>query len=416
MVSNHLPDLPTSRLISSGNDGSEIRKYLAENIYVILCFMVLITLSALVEICGFFLRRRVSNMKIEYNIVVKFGLFILVSAIWILTDSKILAVFTTNYGGVLNQNAITFVSFICFMLLPIIFLSFFQHIIQIDWLWKIRGLFILNLSAFILLSFFDLPKLVYFTALLFHHLLIYILVIVGLVYCIHNYRNTRDKQKSLLFRGLICFLSSIIIALIVFFSKYPDMYVIMYSVGFFIMIWSMIRLITLSVYTQFVTTERYQSMAYTDTLTALKNRNAFIAEQDSKPVEANTCCIVIDINKLKVVNDTFGHSSGNELIRCSANIIYESFSDIGVCYRIGGDEFATICHNLDEVTIQKRIKGMEDRIAAFNANSKWKIDLACGYAFSNSDMREFSDLFNEADSQMYHNKKRSRSHREQLTS
>lgn len=404
LIIDRLPALPSSSPILPENSGAEVREYISENLLAIVFSIVSLTLSLLVEIYGFSACRNANSVKMESNTIVALGLFILASGVWILTDSKILSVFTTDYGGPLDKNMITFISYISFMLLPIIFLSFLQQIMQIAWLWKMDILFTLNLSAFVVLSFFHLSKNLYFALLIFHHLLIYFLVIVGMVYCIRNFRHTKDQQKNLLFRGLIYFMSFSTLAMIVFLLNHPRAYALMYSIGFFIMIWYMIRLTVqkvLSAYNQAVKSELYQSLAYTDILTSLKNRNALITEQYNRPVQANTCCIVLDINRLKWVNDTLGHSAGDELIRRCANIVCDSFADIGACYRIGGDEFAVVCQKTDEAAIKAKIEKLEALIAASHTNSPQDINLAYGYAFGNQDTKKFVDLFNAADGIMY---------------
>lgn len=139
----HLPEFPSSRPITSGNSGLEIREYIKENIFAVICFIVSVTLALLIEIYGLFLRCKISKLEVKSNAIVMRGLLILVSGVWILTDSKTLTVFTTNYGGTLDKNAITFVSYICFMLISVIFSSFLQSIIPIKRLEKINDLFIL---------------------------------------------------------------------------------------------------------------------------------------------------------------------------------------------------------------------------------------------------------------------------------
>ena len=113
----------------------------------------------------------------------------------------------------------------------------------------------------------------------------------------------------------------------------------------------------------------------------------------------------MDINKLKWVNDTLGHNYGDQLIRHSAKVIYDSFTDIGVCYRIGGDEFAVVCQNSDESAVKDTIEKMENLISAVNSDSEPKISLSCGYAFGSDGINSFTDLFNVADKKMYLDKK-----------
>lgn len=404
-----IPELPSSKPILPGNFGTEIRAYISENLFPIVFFIASLVVGIFIEIYGLSIRYNISSLKTESRAGVMLGIFIFVSGIWILTDSKVLSVFTTDYGGTLDKNAIVFISYISIMLLPIIFIAFLRHIIQIEKiLWIIDGLFLLNLFTFVILTTFYLSKEFYFLFLIIHHTLIYVLMIIGTVYCIKNLRGTKDKQKKWLSHGVLFFMFFSGAALIVFLFGFSHLYVIIYGMGFAIMIQYMIKLTVykmLAAYNQSIKTELYKSIAYTDMLTDIKNRNAFINEQYGSTVNKTTCCIVMDINKLKWVNDTLGHNYGDQLIRRSAKVIYDSFSDIGVCYRIGGDEFAVICQNSDEYDVKNTIKKMKNLISAANSDSEPQISLSCGYAFGGNGITNFTDLFNAADKEMYADKK-----------
>lgn len=188
------------------------------------------------------------------------------------------------------------------MLLPIIFISFVQKIIQIKMLWIMDGLFLLNLSIFVINTMLLLDKKVYFLFLIIHHLLIYILIIVGIVYFIRNFRGTKDIKEKWLFESTGLFLLFSGSALVSFLLGFPNLYVIIYSIGLIILVVSMFNITIhniLSTYKQLMKTEIYKSMAYVDAMTNIKNRNAFINENYDSPIEVDTCCIVIDINKLQ---------------------------------------------------------------------------------------------------------------------
>ena len=406
-----IPGLPSSKPISPGNFGAEVRQYVLENLFSIVFCIVALMVGFIIDIYGLALRRNISSLKIDSGTAIMLGLFIMVSSIWVLTDSKTLAVFTTDYGGTLDKNTIVFISYVSFMLLPIIFISFLQHIIPTgNTLRVIEGLFILNLSTFVVLIIFNLSKDFYFLLLMIHHALLYILLIVGTVFCIRNFRHSEDKQERLLLRCVLLFMLFGGAALAVFLFDFRRLYVIIYGVGFVILIWYMSQLTLhkiLSAYNQSVKAELYKSMAYTDILTDIKNRNAFITEQYDRPVKKTTCCIIMDINKLNWVNDTLGHSYGDELIRRSAKVVHDSFSDIGVCYRIGGDEFAVVCQDTDESSVKNTLEKMNYLIAAANSGSEPAISLACSYAFGSNDTDKFMDLFHRADKNMYFDKKRS---------
>lgn len=409
VVIGQIPELPSSKPILPGSYGTEIRKYIFENLFSLFFFIFSLVVGIFIEIYALSIQKQISSLNIEAKAGIMLGIFIFVSGIWVLTDSKALSVFTSDYGGILNKNTIVFVSYISLMLLPIIFISFIQYIIKIARiLWILDSLFILNLFTFVILSIFCLPKEFYFLFLIIHHVLIYLLIIIGAVYCIKNFRGIKDMQEKYLSRGVLLFLLFSSVALIVFPLGFSRLYVIIYSIGFVILIQYMVKLTVytiLSAYNQSIKTELYKSIAYTDILTNIKNRNAFIKEQYDSTVTKNTCCIVMDINKLKWVNDTLGHTFGDQLICGSAKVISDSFADIGVCYRIGGDEFSVVCQNLDESAIKNAIEKMKNLISAVNSDSELKISLSCGYAFGGSGIDSFIDLFNAADKKMYLDKK-----------
>lgn len=399
----------SSKPIVPGEYGPEARIYLLDNLFPLTFFIVSLVMGILIEIYSLSMHHSIAALKGVAKSGVMLGIFIVVSGLWVFTDSKVLSVFTVEYGGRIHQNAVLFISYISLMLLPIVFISFLWNIMPISKkLWIIDSLFILNLCAFVLASSLGMPREYALLFLVIHHTLIYILMILGTVYCIRNLRGTKNPEEKWLSLGLIFFLLFGGAALILFLLGFSDLYVIMYCAGFIVMIQYMIKLTVhqmLSTYNQSVKAELYKSMAYTDVLTNIKNRNAFIQEQYNNPVSESTCYIVMDINRLKWVNDTMGHNYGDRLIHHSANVIFHSFCDLGDCYRMGGDEFAVVCRNTNEGAIQDAIANMYHLISEENVDSDVEISLSCGYAFGGNDLTNFTDLLNIADQRMYQDKK-----------
>lgn len=404
-----IPELPSSKPMTYGADGVEIRSYLMENLLAIVLFVVSLVIGALAELYGMPLRRSLGGMRSDGDAVVTLGGFILASGLWMLTDSRTLSVFTTECGGILNPNAIVFVSYISLMLMPILFISFICYIIGTgEIIHLIDDLLILNLCAFVICSALRLSGSFYLLFLAIHHILIYVLMIAGSFYCVRNFRGTADLQEKWLARGVLSLLLFSGAALVVFLLGFPYLYAAVYSIGFVIMIQYMIRLTVhriLDNYRTSMKSELYRSMAYTDALTELKNRNAFINEQSDGAVDADSCCIVLDINQLKQVNDKLGHICGDRLIRRSARVIRDAFSDIGTCYRIGGDEFAVICRSCDEAAVERALLRMDAQIAAENSGSEPEISISRGYAFGGSNQDSFPALFSLADARMYLDKR-----------
>lgn len=85
-------------------------------------------------------------------------------------------------------------------------------------------------------------------------------------------------------------------------------------------------------------------LAYTDSVTGLPNRRATYAhlENELSRPHCRLALLLIDLDNFKVVNDTAGHTAGDELLRSVALAISAIVSGAGVVGRIGGDEFAVL--------------------------------------------------------------------------
>ncbi len=97
--------------------------------------------------------------------------------------------------------------------------------------------------------------------------------------------------------------------------------------------------------------ERYNYLAYHDDLTGLPNRRNFTVILKNY-IDNYTCTseymslIFLDLDKLKMVNDTFGHSKGDLLIKEVANILKKCLNKEDHVFRTGGDEFVLLCFNI----------------------------------------------------------------------
>ena len=77
-----------------------------------------------------------------------------------------------------------------------------------------------------------------------------------------------------------------------------------------------------------------------DPLTSLLNRRAF--NNKLSRISYSTAFIIIDANNFKDINDTYGHQCGDKALSKIAEAIYETYSKVGYCCRMGGDEFCVI--------------------------------------------------------------------------
>lgn len=83
-------------------------------------------------------------------------------------------------------------------------------------------------------------------------------------------------------------------------------------------------------------------LSNTDNLTGCFNHRAFEKDISNMSKEKQFIYISMDVNGLKVVNDTMGHTAGDELLRGAAACMKQCFDPYGKVYRIGGDEFIAI--------------------------------------------------------------------------
>ena len=154
--------------------------------------------------------------------------------------------------------------------------------------------------------------------------------------------------------------------------------------------------------------ETLEKMAYTDELTGLYNRRAFhdkVKEIDEK--KENVTIVYADMNGLKWINDNRGHYMGDEAIKLVASMINKHLpSSIGN-YRIGGDEFSSLCvgNTVDE--IEKICSEINNDLANHEEEFKHIISISYGVVGYESDSEKtVSECVVEADKIMYSRKQK----------
>ena len=151
--------------------------------------------------------------------------------------------------------------------------------------------------------------------------------------------------------------------------------------------------------------EVYEHLAFTDGLTELNNRLSF--ENDINECIGNNrpACISIDLNNLKRANDTMGHSAGDVLIRGIATVLREAVGNEGKIYRIGGDEFVVLIHDITDDGIEKVLKRIEKCRVKYNEENNVNLDFARGVSLYTEGDTTFENLVARADAEMYRDKR-----------
>lgn len=127
----------------------------------------------------------------------------------------------------------------------------------------------------------------------------------------------------------------------------------------------------------------------------------------SKSGETHTTVCFIDVDKLKRVNDNYGHDEGDRLLIEISAVLKSSVRKDDIVFRLGGDEFIIIFPH----TTLKQAKKIENRIweniEKINKSNKFKFNLqiSSGFCeFCNSDVNSIDELIKRADSNMYKQK------------
>ena len=136
-----------------------------------------------------------------------------------------------------------------------------------------------------------------------------------------------------------------------------------------------------------------------DSLTGLLNRHAYNADICKNPEEI-TAMISIDMNGLKVINDTQGHAAGDEALVTLALCFRRALKSRQFGYRIGGDEFVILCRKTPQAEMTELIERIESNV------SETEYYCSVGYSYSADGKKPVDDMLKESDMMMYAMKER----------
>lgn len=151
--------------------------------------------------------------------------------------------------------------------------------------------------------------------------------------------------------------------------------------------------------------EEIQRLAVTDSLTGLYNRHKL---QDSLETEVERAkrysrplsIIMIDMDKLKVINDTAGHAAGDEALKLVARSIQRSIRKVDLGTRFGGDEFIVLLPEADREEAAAVAKRIREAILAVEFESG-KLSVSMGVVQWHSGFEASKDFVHAADEAMY---------------
>jgi diguanylate cyclase (GGDEF)-like protein/PAS domain S-box-containing protein len=151
--------------------------------------------------------------------------------------------------------------------------------------------------------------------------------------------------------------------------------------------------------------ERLSYQAGHDDLTGLANRRVFTAAMDVCPGDATV--LLIDLNGFKHINDTYGHATGDAVLRHVADLLRDCTGPEDVPARLGGDEFAVLTSG-DRLAAERTVERMRAAFAVPAVIDGRELTVGASIGLATGPAGGGDHLLNSADLLMYEEKQRSR--------
>jgi diguanylate cyclase (GGDEF)-like protein/putative nucleotidyltransferase with HDIG domain len=166
--------------------------------------------------------------------------------------------------------------------------------------------------------------------------------------------------------------------------------------------------------------EQTQHESHTDPLTALPNRRSLdrqveAALERAARTKGTVSVVVLDLDRLKEINDTYGHEAGDRALRAVASALRSSVRQSDLCARFAGDEFVVVLTDCDREHEARRVRDLQIAVGAHpfepRPGVRVSLSISAGPARFPDDGRTFDELVAAADERMYRDKagRRSRS-------
>lgn len=164
--------------------------------------------------------------------------------------------------------------------------------------------------------------------------------------------------------------------------------------------------------------EKAHQLAVTDHLTGLNNRlgldreMARLAKENANGTGCPFFLLLIDLDKFKTVNDTYGHSAGDIVLVHFAKILLRTLRKTDFIARLGGDEFVLLLRGLDDLSkaeeIARKIISQASRRIDISPDTQVQIGTSIGISYTPATAFSPEDLLAQADAAMYEVKQHGR--------
>lgn len=388
--------------------GTMVFVLLADNLFLIANSILVLLAAILLVAIGLLMIRRGTPQGAARLFL---GLFILIEQIWAFADSLLLQLFFGNKAFLYMLNYAAFI--LALAPLALCVASLLPQYRRRYHAYALLSCLDLAVSFGIYsLGWADLYQLLPIT-----YVLMSVAGIDALICCV---RSRKDHPVRLVMLGIAVCIACALISLGTFFftgaARHHSMfnYNIIMSIGLDFLIGAVyISLLRMSVSGHHLRAraDQLEEEAYQDKMTGLNNRAAYEARvaQLVDNTESDISVFMIDLNNLKIVNDTMGHRAGDMLIRALSDCLKAAFDGDGEIYRYGGDEFVVICPGCDAKKAVLLHAKLRSELESTRKRGQCLIDVAIGYAVRDAENHPglpFMFLLKLADSDMYEVKRR----------
>lgn len=154
-----------------------------------------------------------------------------------------------------------------------------------------------------------------------------------------------------------------------------------------------------------------ENLAVTDEMTGLLNRRGFEQsvcqelERIRRKQSGNGVFVLLDLDKFKPINDTYGHYAGDLCIQAVGKCIQSMIRTTDMAGRLGGDEFAFYLTNVDRKTALEKLKKINQKIndisLIWDDDQLIEVHASLGCVMVDSTIKTYKDLYTKADHEMY---------------
>ena len=166
-----------------------------------------------------------------------------------------------------------------------------------------------------------------------------------------------------------------------------------------------VQIISFDITRRKVAEQELVHLSYHDQLSGLYNRRFFEEELKRLDTERNLplTLIMADVNGLKMINDSFGHMAGDELLKKVSSILKNGCRADDIVARLGGDEFIVILPKTDGLGAAQLIERLE-KVITNQPFDQLSVSLSFGYATKSEKSMNIQQVFIKSENNMYQHK------------